>query len=205
MKTLGAIILAAGSSRRMPGINKMLAMYRGKPLLTHCLETIRGLGLGHVVVVAGADFEKIREIAAPFGFETIRNERHANGMGLSIGYGIRALPDTIEGAFICLGDMPLVICGTYRQLAEKYYAGKAEGAEEFDMFAPVYSDRRGHPVLFDRRVFGQLEHLPFDRGARDLIGNSGKRVMLVPVDDGGVVLDIDMPQDLADGSRERPV
>ena len=62
---------------------------------------------------------------------------------------------------------------------------------------PVSDNRRGNPVLWSRRFFGELMSLDGDIGARHLIAKHGEAVAEVPVDGLGAFVDIDTPQALA--------
>jgi molybdenum cofactor cytidylyltransferase len=63
-----------------------------------------------------------------------------------------------------------------------------------DIAAPVYQGRRGNPVGFSRRHLTQLLGLDGDQGARNLLMRHP--VTEVPVDDAGVIRDIDELSDL---------
>jgi dihydrolipoamide dehydrogenase len=82
-ETLGAIVLAAGFSRRMGPENKLLKPLSGKPLLSHVLAHVASLGLGQVLVVSG-DGAGMIEPLLPGGMVLVRNENAAEGMGRSI-------------------------------------------------------------------------------------------------------------------------
>ena len=60
---------------------------------------------------------------------------------------------------------------------------------------PVYHGRRGHPVLFSRRVFGELYRAPDEVGARQVVWDHQEDLLEVEVSDAGVTVDIDTPGD----------
>ena len=62
--------------------------------------------------------------------------------------------------------------------------------------APVQAGRRGHPVGFGREYYGELVALTGDTGARHILERDRSRIVLVPVDDPGILLDIDKPGDI---------
>ena len=64
--------------------------------------------------------------------------------------------------------------------------------------------RRGHPVLFDRSVFGELLDAPEDQGARAVVNADAGRVHYVDLDDPGITLDLDTPEDLERAGLGRP-
>ena len=59
-----------------------------------------------------------------------------------------------------------------------------------------YHGRRGHPVLFAKRVFSELLAAPDGEGARFVVNADPARVVYVEVEDPGVTLDLDTPEDL---------
>ena len=193
MRDLGAIVLAAGSSRRMQGTNKLTVELNGRPLLAHCLETISRLGLGQVIVVTGAESSAITRTVEPFGFSVVHNSGHARGMGSSISVGIDALAPRLSGAFVCLGDMPFVRAEVFRDLADVL---NSKAAQCIDAVVPCHDNRHGHPVLFTSKMFDALIGLGADRGAWSIINSGDWNVHWLEVDCAGITTDIDTPNDL---------
>ncbi|MDZ4791697.1 MAG: nucleotidyltransferase family protein [Hyphomicrobiales bacterium] len=189
LSELGAIVLAAGLSSRMQGENKLLKVWRGKPLLAHCLETVSALGLAHICVVTGGNFE-VRRLTATWPVTCVENPAFATGMASSIAAGILATPVSIVGAFIVLGDMPLVQGSDYDTLA-------AEFAPEHDrdICVTMYKERRGHPVLFGKSHFPGLLALQGDRGGGELIVRNSERVVRVQNASQAVLRDFDTLED----------
>ena len=66
---------------------------------------------------------------------------------------------------------------------------------------PVSEGRRGNPVLWSRRFFGELMTLDGDIGARHLIAKHAEAVAEIPVDGESAFLDIDTPQALEAARR----
>ena len=84
---------------------------------------------------------------------------------------------------IFLADMPWIRTDT-SQLLLKHFDGEK-------IIAPQIAGQRGHPVLFPRQMFAQLAQLRGDRGANALLQSSHGLVREIPVEDQGVVLDVD--------------
>jgi CTP:molybdopterin cytidylyltransferase MocA len=183
----GAIVLAAGLSRRMGGPNKLLQPYRGQPLLAHALESAAKAGLASRVVVTGRDPAEIEALAALYGFRCVHNARFAEGLGASIAAGASAADASLAGVFIALGDMPEVLADDYRLLASRF----AHGA----IAAPVYKGARGHPVLFCASYLDELSALRGEEGARSILKRRAARFIEVETDNRGVLRDFDTPDD----------
>ena len=196
---LGAIILAAGRSSRFEDGHKLLADFRGKPILAHVLELARQYPLSDGVVVTGAERESVERLARSAGLRTLHNPDFAAGLATSLKAGIAALPAGIDGAFILLGDMPMIRPETLRVLAEA-----AGHAPEKAAFVPVFSGEWAHPVLLMRSIFPDLASLAGDQGARKLL-KARDDVALFPVDDPGSLADIDTLADLARAAGPNPV
>ena len=114
---------------------------------------------------------------------------HAEGMAAILRAGIASLPADAAGAFVFLGDMPLIPRDVPFRLALAL-AGEALAG------APVFEDRRGHPVLFSAVLFDELSALQGDNGAREVLEGLGERLALIEAPDGGVLYDVDAPEDL---------
>ena len=100
------------------------------------------------------------------------------------------MPDDTDGVFIFLGDMPRIPPGLTGPMADALAAGA-------DAVATEFAGRRGHPVLFGRRLLPQLASLEGDRGAGELLRGLGDTLRLIPAPDDGVLYDVDRPEDLA--------
>jgi molybdenum cofactor cytidylyltransferase len=182
-----AILLAAGFSRRMGGENKLLKPFRGRPLIAHALETVGGLGLGQLVVVLGRSAEAVAPLL-PASATVTHNPRAAEGMGTSLAVGALKLDPALAGAFVVLGDMPLVTRADYEALARAFRAQDG-GA----VCIPVHQGRRGHPVLFPARHFAALAACEGDRGARHILADPATRLIEVEAS-SGVLIDFDDPE-----------
>ena len=193
----GAVVLAAGFSRRLPGANKLLKTYHGRPLLAHTLGTVAGLGLADAVVVGGHDGEQIAGLAEQAGLRCIRNDDAASGMGSSIAAGVRALRQELAGVFIVLGDMPEVTPQDYARLAA------AHDAQPTRICVPVWEGRRGHPVLFGADHRAALAALKGDVGARSILREAAD-VLSVPAASAGVLVDLDTEEDFATPAPDGP-
>lgn len=187
---LAAIVLAAGLSSRMGGENKLLKALDSKPLLAHCLHTVASLGLGDAVVVTGRGRTDVGRLAAAAGLREVHNQDYKIGMATSIRAGVSALAPTVEAAFIVLGDMPFVAADDYKLLADAWHSQPQPG-----ICRPVYDGKGGHPVLFARGFFAELQQLTGDEGAAPVLQRHASRTMLVPVASSRVVTDFDKLDD----------
>ena len=193
---LHAIVLAAGASRRFGGA-KLLADWRGAPLLHASLRTAFAAPVAAVHVVTGADAEVISACARSFApaVQLVHASDHDEGMAASLRAGIASLPGDARGAFVFLADMPLIPADIPHALALALH-GDIEAA------APMLGERSGHPVLFARSVFPALMALRGDVGAKSALAALGARVCYLPTDDEGVLRDVDTRADLREGNDD---
>jgi molybdenum cofactor cytidylyltransferase len=191
-----AMILAAGRSTRMDGPNKLLAELGGKPLVRIVTEQALASKASNVIVVTGHQAEQVEKVLHGLKVTFVRNADFAEGLASSVKAGIASVPDNADGAVICLGDMPLVDARLIDRLIEAFAPDNGNL-----IVVPVSDGRRGNPVLWSRRFFGELMTLGGDIGARHLIAKHGEAVAEVPVEGHGAFLDIDTPQALEDAQR----
>ncbi len=187
---VAGIVLAAGQSTRAGVDQKLLTTVDGDPMVVRVVKTALEVELDPVIVVTGhrgAQVEGVIRAATGEGAVTlVRNLAPAEGIARSIALGVEALPPTVGGVVILLGDMPWVRPATIRRLVATFRAAGGEGA-----VVPRVGGRRGNPVLWSARHFDRLRELRGDRGARDLLAERGITVRWVDVDDPGVLRDVD--------------
>jgi molybdenum cofactor cytidylyltransferase len=192
---IAAVVLAAGSSRRMEGSNKLLAEVHGRPVIARVVSAVLGSRARKVVVVTGHDAAGLREAlqreGVLDGVELVHNSAYGDGMSTSLRAGIAALGSDVDAALIVLGDLPRLRAAHVDAVAQAFVPGA-----ERDLCAPVFDGRRGHPVLFPARCFPALLAVTGDQGGRDVLRDQAQRVQRVPVADDGVLVDVDTPADL---------
>jgi len=106
-------------------------------------------------------------------------------MSTSLQAGLRSLPADAEAVVVVLGDQPFVEPATIDALLDEYRRSRAT------IVLPTYDGRRGNPVLIDRSLFARAMELRGDVGFRAIFG----QVAEVPVNDRGVIEDIDTIED----------
>ncbi len=189
---IAAVILAAGASTRM-GENKLLIENdHGRPLIAGVTEAAIEARFDPVIVVTGHDAERIRAALDGFSVRFAHNPRYRDGLAESLKTGLAALPDKIEGALICLGDMPDVAMAHLNRVVSSF---DPEGGAA--ICVPTWQGRRGNPVLFARSFFAEMMTLSGDVGARGLITANPDHVHEVPMDDEAVVMDLDTAEALS--------
>jgi molybdenum cofactor cytidylyltransferase len=185
---IGAVILAAGMSSRM-GEAKQLFRLGENTLLGHVVENVRASSVDEIVLVLGHAAETIKERVAIQGLKVVLNEAYRQGMGTSLRAGLSALPADVDAALIVLADQPFVRPATLDLLIDQYRQSNAQ------IVIPIYKGFRGNPVLLDRSVFSEVMALSGDIGCRAIFGNHLEGIVKVPVEDVGILLDLDSKDD----------
>lgn len=197
---IAALVLAAGQSRRMGPSNKLLSELEGKALLLHAVDAALASRADPVVVVTGHESARVRMALAERPVAIVHNPDYAEGLSTSLRAGLAALPEGIDAALVCLGDMPRLTPQALDRLIDAY--APEEGRA---IVLPTVQGKRGNPVLWDRRFFDEMARLAGDVGARHLIGEHAALVAEVPFDDAAALLDVDTPDALRQiGGRPAP-
>jgi molybdenum cofactor cytidylyltransferase len=178
--TTGAIILAAGRSTRMQGIHKLLAPWRGKPLVAHVADAVRDAGLPPPLVVLGARADEVRAALSGHDAEFVEARDYAEGLAHSLRAGLSAAPADWTAALICLGDMPRITPDSLAILAGT--PGIA---------VPTWQGKRGNPVRWPRAHFAKLMTLSGDVGGKALLADLAEEITEVPMASDAVLDDID--------------
>lgn len=189
---VGVVLLAAGRGTRFTDGPKLLAPWRGAPLVRHAAQAALGSALRPVVAVTGHAAEAVRGALAGLALTLVENLAYAQGLSTSLKAGLAALPAEVAAAVVLLGDMPQVSSALLDRLAEAYRAAPDAAA-----VVPVSGGRRGNPVLLDRRrLAAELAGLGGDHGAGPLLRGRAD-VHEIAVDDESVLADVDTAAALA--------
>jgi len=187
-ESIAGVVLAAGESTRY-GQPKQLLDWKGEPFVRAVAGTALRAGLSHVVVVTGANAERVEAAVQDLDIIVVRNVQWKSGQASSIKAGIGQLTASslhrVGGAIFLLADQPQLTTSVLRALAEKH----AEGL--YPVIAPMVMDRRANPVLFDRVTFPDLLTLEGDTGGRAIFHKH--RVEYLPWHDDRLLLDVDTP------------
>jgi CTP:molybdopterin cytidylyltransferase MocA len=193
---ISAILLAAGSGSRFGG-GKLLAPYRGRPLIEASLANLAEAPIEETVAVIGDDAQRLRAVCEPYGVRVVENPDWRQGQSTSVRAGLLALGPEVRAAVVLLADQPLVGPGAVGRLVAAF----EEGAE---VAVATYGGRLRNPVLFSRAVWPLLEaELSGDEGARAVLRRHPDLVTEVPCDGVGDPADVDTAEDLRSLERMR--
>ena len=183
-----AVVLAAGTSSRF-GRSKPLASIGGVRLIDRTLSSVAEAGVDRTVVVVGHRGAEVRAAIRSRQVTVVENPEFTRGMSGSLRRGVRAASDS-DLALIVLADQPFVAADTIRTLVDRARAGDGS------IFIPTYDGVRGNPVLFDLRLAPELERVDGDVGCRAMFPRHPEEIREVPVDDPGILVDVDTEDEL---------
>lgn len=190
---VSSILLAAGSSSRMRGADKLLEDVDGEPLLRRSAQMLIASKADEIVVVLRPNDHERRAALEGLACKIVENPLATEGMGASLRVGMAAISSEAEATMIALADMPEVTSSDVNRLIAAYDA--EEGREIIR--AATADNQPGNPVLFGRRFFEPLRALEGDEGARGLLAAHADLARTVPLSGDAARTDLDTPEDWA--------
>ena len=181
---IGALVLAAGRSRRFGGDKRRARLGDGRSMLEATVTRYAGIVQAlRVVLRPEDDVEELLPDAVPI-VEVLRAADAQLGMGHSLAAGL--LDCRWDAALVVLADMPAIAPATVRRIIDTWSSPPAPAST---IVRPRHAGAPGHPVCFGQAHFAALRRLVGDRGARDYL--AGQSVVTIDVDDAGSLLDVD--------------
>ena len=187
----GAIILAAGNSTRFGSDKRQYRFADGRTLLEVTLTTYQAVFDRLFVVLKPGDRPLAQQLA---NVEPVFARDAALGMGHSLAAGVAAARH-LDYLFVALADMPHVQTQSLHQLRREFTTKDC-------IVQPEYQGAPGHPVGFGNAYFSELRALTGDVGAKALLANQAGNIRRVPVNDPGIIQDIDRPPTTTTPTKE---
>jgi CTP:molybdopterin cytidylyltransferase MocA len=185
----GAVIAAAGLSSRM-GAFKPLLPLGGVTFIGRIISVLREGGAGDIAVVTGRDAEAVESALKDSGVEFIRNREFlTTDMFHSVRLGFSALAHRVDALFFSPADAPLFSVSTVRTLASYLTEGRTS------IVTPTFGGKKGHPIALLASVAQELIHSQSPGGLRGALDTCGKPQIILEIDDPGVAMDADTPED----------
>ena len=181
---ISAILLAAGQSKRMNGVNKLTKKIQGIPLIKLSVKNILASSINELIIVLGHQKEIIEKlIDKNEKIKFVFNKNFESGMASSIKTGLNNLSEKTEAFFICLGDMPMVSHDIYNQLI------KSKNNKE--IIVPTYKGQQGNPVLFDKSMKEKVLNISGDIGAKKILELNKDKILNLKISDQGITRGFD--------------
>jgi CTP:molybdopterin cytidylyltransferase MocA len=180
------------------GKPKALLDAGGESFLSRILSSLEQGGAEPLIVVVRAASDPVALEAERCAASVILNSDPSPGPVSSLQCGIRSLPEDVWGLLYAPVDHPLFSPDTVRQLIGTSSQANAP------LVVPAFDGRRGHPVLFGRAVFQELMEETLPEGARTVVRRYLEARIQLDVDDPGILVDIDTPEEYWKHFRLRP-
>ncbi|ALO46025.1 nucleotidyltransferase family protein [Pseudohongiella spirulinae] len=192
MPTVGAIVLAAGFSRRFGSVKLNARLPGGHSVLEQSLLKLQASAVSDIIVAGRQElaalgcYDCMLQLRKPC--RLVITEHSELGMGHSLAEAAKVIPEHWGAALVCLADMPYINPQTVDKLIKHSRSDR--------IIVPVYQEHRGHPVCFGADFFLEIANSQGDSGARHVLGRHVTRTETLEVDDPGIIKDIDRPGDL---------
>lgn len=194
----GAVVLAAGQSRRM-GSPKMVLPWGDHTVIEQVAGTLIAAGVGQIVVVTGGARDRVEAALSGYPVELVHNPDYARAEMLSsLQAGIRQLNPGIEACLIVLGDQPGIEVNVIRAVMDRFHKSKNKAK----LIVPSYKMRRGHPWLAARSLWNELLAMQPGQTLRDFLHAHSGEITYVEVDSPSILKDMDTPEDY---QAQRPI
>jgi molybdenum cofactor cytidylyltransferase len=188
MSNIAGILLAAGESTRM-GEPKPLLPHGESTFIDTILNNLAAVKCEPIISILGSAADLICTQTSVNAYQCFNNPHPEFGQLSSLKIAIEHLPPETTGFLLTLVDHPLVKPETYEEMmryAEKY---------SDKIIIPEFFGRRGHPVYFGQPFFKLILDLPLDQGANVIVRENQENIQIFPVNDAGILKDIDTPED----------
>ncbi|MCF0150596.1 MAG: nucleotidyltransferase family protein [Firmicutes bacterium] len=185
----GCILMASGMGKRFGG-NKLLADFRGKPLIEHAIDMTEGLFAEVLVVTRHTEIEAIcrrRQVPVLLHQLPLRSD--------TVRLGIETIGPSVDRCAFLPADQPLLSSSTLQALLLSAAAMPA------CIWRPAFEGSPGSPVIFPSDLFSDLAHLPEGKGGSAVAKAHPQRVRLLPVPCDRELKDVDTKEDLEELGR----
>lgn len=186
---IGAIVMAAGLSRRM-GRPKLILPWGDTTVIGRVVEVLFQAGVAPVVVVTGGSNAQVEAVLKEQPVRLVFNPRYQEDqMVLSLQIGLEAIVKEVEAVLVVLGDQPQIELSVVRAVIES--ASQSSAA----LVVPSFQMRRGHPWLAKRVLFSALLDIRPPATLRDFLFEHANEIEYLTVDNPSILQDLDTPED----------
>ena len=159
-----AILLAAGQSKRMKSENKLIKLYKNKPLINYSLNVLKKSKVNKIIIVLGHQHKEVKKIIKKnkkiiFTY----NKNYKKGMASSIKTGLKKISKNDKGFIIAQSDMPFVKQSDINKIC------RSINSKKFLVHALKYKNRVGNPIGFDSSLIKKFKNIKGQFGAKFMV------------------------------------
>ena len=184
------ILLAAGQSKRLKNENKLIKIFKNKPLINHALNSVKNSKIKKIIIILGYQFKEVKKkIKKNKKIIFVHNKNYKNGMSSSIKSGLKKISKKDKGFIILQSDMPFVktsdINKIYNSIIRKKYL----------VHALKYKNRIGIPIGFDISILNKIKKIKGNIGAKYMVKRLKNSTNYIKVSSEKVFKDFDKASD----------
>ena len=159
-----AILLAAGQSKRMKSENKLIKLYKNKPLINYSLNVLTKSKVNKIILVLGHQHKEVKKIIKKnkkiiFTY----NKNYKKGMASSIKKGLKKISKNDKGFIMAQSDMPFVKQSDINKIC------RSINSKKFLVHALKYKNRVGNPIGFDSSLIKKFKNIKGQFGAKFMV------------------------------------
>ena len=159
-----AILLAAGQSKRMKSENKLIKLYKNKPLINYSLNVLTKSKVNKIIIVLGHQHKELKKIIKKnkkiiFTY----NKNYKKGMASSIKNGLKKISKNDKGFIVAQSDMPFVKQSDINKIC------RSINSQKFLIHALKYKTRVGNPIGFDSSLIKKFKNIKGQFGAKFMV------------------------------------
>ena len=171
-----AILLAAGQSKRMKSENKLIKLYKNKPLINYSLNVLKKSKVNKIIIVLGHQHKEVRKIIKKnkkiiFTY----NKNYKKGMASSIKMGLKKVSKNDKGFIVAQSDMPFVKLSDINKICRSIKTKK------FLVHALKYKNRLGNPIGFDISLIKKFKNIKGQFGAKFMVKRLKNRTNFINI------------------------
>jgi len=197
---VSAILLAAGSSKRMGEQDKLMLSYKGKLLVNHVLQQLWAANIDELIIVRKDNTEHLLREAARLSpqddskrIKIALNPDAKLGMTTSIQAGVGNARKDTQGYMICQADMPLITTNEYNKIITEFNSNISVNPRLITI--PFFQNQKGNPIILSSAYFQEiLDHKEME-GCRALVMANVQEIQRVKMQSDSVLVDVDTPED----------
>ena len=184
------ILLAAGQSKRLKSENKLIKLYKKKPLINHSLNALHKSKVNKVIVVLGHQKKELQNIIKRNNKNIFTyNKEYKKGMASSIKAGLRKLNKKDKGFIIVQSDMPFIKSSDINKIFNSIKSKK------YLVHVLKYRNRVGNPIGFDISIMKKFKKIKGDVGAKFMVKRLKRETRFIKINNLKSFKDFDKVSD----------
>ena len=185
-----AILLAAGQSKRLKSENKLIKLYKKKPLINHSLNTLHKSKVNKVIVVLGYQHKEVKKIIKKNKKNIfIYNKDYKKGMASSIKVGLKKISRNDKGFIIVQSDMPFI----KKSDINKIY--KSINTKTHLVYVLKFKNRIGNPIGFNISLLKKFKNIKGKFGAKFMVKRLKNKTKFIKINSAKSFKDFDKVSD----------